>query len=80
MKPLLYDDLLKSFERYLPQSIDWNKGSKYRAFIEPILKSLIDIINNSIEIEPGTGYDWQDPESDMIAAIRQIQELLDEKL
>lgn len=37
-------------------------------------------IENGPSPEKKTGYNWEDPECDLIAAIRQIQDLLDEKL
>lgn len=37
-------------------------------------------ISNIDTDEPKTGYDWEDPECDIIAAVKQIQELLDERL
>jgi hypothetical protein len=32
------------------------------------------------EIKATVGYDWEDPECDLIASIRQLQELFDEQL
>jgi len=43
-------------------------------------KGLIDAINESMEPDTETGYEWEDPSCDLTASIHQIQELLDQKL
>lgn len=80
MEKISYDKLVEKFEANLPKSIDWSEGSKYRPLIEPLLKTLVDVINDAIKIDPDTGYDFEDPDSDPIAAILEIQKLLNEKL
>lgn len=45
-----------------------------------IIIGLANAVNESIKEDAKTGYDWEDPSIDPIAAVHQIQELLDEKL
>lgn len=80
MEPISYEKLLTLVEERVSSAIDFSEGSKNRLLIEPILKSLVDVINEAIKIDPDTGYNFEDPEVDPIAAILEIQKLLNHKL
>ena len=51
-------------------------GSDY----DILITGIIEAVNEALEPDTETGYEWQDPTVDTFAAIHQIQDLLDQKL